>query len=82
MVIEVVLDLDRSIAAKVLNIILVIVPLRLVIVGCHILGLPELVDVVPIFGTVRLKIHQFASILLTPIVPELLVSSCPLRSVY
>ena len=72
-ILNVVSDLYRSIVVIVLNIILVIVPLGLVKAGCYILAVPELTDVIPGVGTVRLKIRQSALILLTPIVPKLLV---------
>ena len=80
-ILNIVSDLYRSIVVIVLNTILEIVPLGLVKAACYILVVPELTDVIPIFSTVRLKIRQFALILLTPILPKLLVFRWRLRSV-
>ena len=80
-ILNVVSDLYRSIVVIVLNIILEIVPLRLVKAACYILVVPEFLDIVPVLATVRLKVRQFALILLTPILPKLLVIRWRLRSV-
>lgn len=80
-ILNIVSNLSRSIIAIVLNIILVVVPLRLVKPVCYILIISELADVIPVFGTVRLKIRQFALILPTPTFPKLLISSCFRRSI-
>jgi hypothetical protein len=72
MILDVVIDLDRSIAAEIIYVVSIVVEFQFVKAIGHVLVLPEIVNAAPIFVSTGLKLGELSLIVLTPFIPVLL----------
>jgi hypothetical protein len=72
MVLDVVVDLDRAVAAKIVYVVLIVVEFRFVKAVGQVLVVAKVADAAPVFTSIGLEISQFALIIIAPLVPILL----------
>jgi hypothetical protein len=71
-VLNVVVYFNCSIVAEIIDVILVVVPLRAVKSVAHVSALPEIVNIAPVFAPIRTEVGNLSFIVARPFIPILL----------
>jgi hypothetical protein len=72
MVLDVVVDFKRSVVAKIIDVVFVVIPLRAVKPVAYVFVFPEIVDIAPVFAAVRAEVGKLSFIVARPFIPILL----------
>ena len=72
MVLDVVVYFKRSIAAKIIDVVPVVLPLRAVKSVSQVFVIPEIVDIAPVFAAVPAEVVELSFIFAGPFIPILL----------